>query len=380
MRAANIELGYAMLRPTYAEVELSAITDNIRAIRSRVGDGVKIMPAVKADGYGHGAFRVSLACLEGSADVLCVACAEEGIELREAGVEAPILILSCMPAGAAEDIVAFDLTSTACDMDFARALSQAAVKQNRTALVHIKVDTGMGRIGVAGGELTAFALAIAALPGLRIEGLFTHFPSSDESDRSYTTAQIEAFREIVESLRSAGVAVPVVHASNSGGILAYPDADFDGVRPGIMVYGCYPSTEVVRSIPIREALTLKTRIAFLKESDAGATVSYNRTHTLTRRSKVATLPIGYADGYFRALSNQGEAAVRGMRVPVIGRVCMDQIMIDVTDVPNVALGDEVVLYGGGYDYLSVPAIADKIGTISYELFCAIGKRVPRVYI
>ena len=168
-------------------------------------------------------------------------------------------------------------------------------------------------------------------------------------------------------------------ASNSAGILAYPEADFDAVRPGIMIYGCYPSHDVPRTIPIREALTLKTRIVFLKQADVGASISYGRTHVVKRKSLVATLPIGYADGYSRLLSNQGEAAVRGVRVPVIGRVCMDQIMVDVTDVPGAQVGDEVTLYGGGYDYLSVSAIADKIGTISYEVFCNLGPRVPRVY-
>lgn len=369
----------AMHRPTYAEVDLSAIRDNVRAVRERVGPRVKVMPAVKADGYGHGAVQTSRACLAGGADVLCVACIEEAGELREAGIEAPVLILGCSEPSAAGHIVQCDAASAVCDLGFARALSDAAVGQGKTAGVHIKVDTGMGRIGVRPEDAVGLARDAAALPGVRIEGMFTHFPTSDETDRAFTLSQTSTFAKVVSGVRKLipGLAA---HASNSGGILAYPEADFDAVRPGIMVYGAYPSPEVARSIPIREALTLKTRIVFLKSMEPGATVSYGRTCTLRRRSIVATLPIGYGDGYSRALSNQGEAVVRGVRAPVIGRVCMDQIMLDVTDVPGVRLGDEVVLYGGGYDYLSVSAIAARIGTISYEVFCNLGRRVARVYV
>lgn len=369
-----------MLRPTYAQIDLSAIRDNIRAIRARVGPRVKIMPAVKANGYGHGAIEVSRAVLEAGANMLGVATPEEGIELREAGFEhIPILILGCSTPGAAGEIVRSSLASAACDLPYVRALSEAAVKQNRIASVHVKVDTGMGRIGVQPEEALDFVLAVKSLPNLRVDGVFTHFPSADEADRTFTTAQIATFSKVIDALKRRGLSIPA-HASNSAGVLAYPEADFDAVRPGIMVYGSYPSWEVPQSIPLREVMTLKTHIVFLKEVDAGTTVSYGRTHALKRRSKVATLPIGYADGYQRALSNRGEAAVRGVRVPVIGRVCMDQIMIDVTDVPGVAVGDEVILLGGGYSYLNANEVAAKAGTISDETFCAITSRVPRVYI
>ncbi len=256
---------------------------------------------------------------------------------------------------------------------------EAAVKLDKTASVHVKVDTGMGRIGVQPEEALDFVLALKSLPGLSVDGVFTHFPSADETDRAFTTAQIATFNKVIDALKRHGLSIPA-HASNSGGVLAYPEADFDAVRPGIMIYGSYPSVEVVQSIPIREAMTLKTHIIFLKEAEAGVAVSYGRTHTLKRRSRVATLPIGYADGYQRALSNCGEAAVRGVRVPVIGRVCMDQIIVDVTEVPGVELGDEVILLGGGYSYLMANEVADKAGTISDETFCAITARVPRVYV
>ncbi len=369
-----------MHRPTIAEIDLSAIRDNISAIRRRVGRRVKIMPAVKADAYGHGAVEVSRACLKAGADVLCVACTEEGIELREAGIEAPILILGYSVEAAAEDIVRYDLISPLCDWHFADALIEAAEAQMKRVSAHVEIDTGMGRLGVQPDEAVDFISRVSSSPLLSIAGIFTHFPCSDEADRTYTLRQIEIFKSILQRLEQKRIKIPIAHASNSGGILGYPDADFDAVRPGIMIYGYYPSSETPKSIPIRPALCLKTRIVFLRDAEAGTTISYGRTHTLKRKSKIATLPIGYADGYNRLLSNKGEACVRGVRVPVVGRVCMDQIMIDVTDVPDVKLGDEVILYGGGYDYLSVDEIASKLNTIPYEVLCAIGRRVPRVYI
>jgi alanine racemase len=259
-------------------------------------------------------------------------------------------------------------------------LSAAAVKQSKSARIHIKVDTGMGRIGLQPCNVLDTTHALSILPNVIIEGAFTHFPCSDEADKSFTLSQIDEFSHIVAELRRSGISVSIAHSSNSGGILAFPDADFDAVRPGIMTYGYYPSDEVARTIPIREVLTLKTHVVFLKDMDSGATVSYGRTHHVKRHSKIATLPVGYADGYSRLLSNRGEAAIRGIRVPIIGRICMDQCLVDVTDVPGVSVGDEVVLYGGGYDYLSVAKIAETIGTISYEVLCNIGMRVPRVYL
>lgn len=369
-----------MNKPTYAEIDLSAIRDNVTAIRERVGYGVKIMPAVKANGYGHGAVEVSQACLDGGADVLGVSSIHEAIELRDAGYEIPILILGCSVPEAVEPIVQYYVSATVCDVGFAKILSDAAVKFDKSARVHIKIDTGMGRIGVRPEEAVELAQTIASLPGLLIEGVFTHFPCSDEEDRSFTLSQTDTFRNVAIQLKRGGIEAPILHTSNSGAILAYPESDFNAVRPGIMIYGYYPSRIVPRSISIREALTLKTRIVFLKEIERGTSVSYGRTYTTKRKSKVATLPIGYADGYSRALSNRGLAAIRGCKAPVIGRICMDQCLVDVTDVPGVELGDEVILYGGGYDFLSVTAIADMLGTISYEVLCDIGKRVPRVYV
>ncbi len=367
-------------RPTYAEIDLSAIRDNIKAIRARVGPRVKIMPAVKANGYGHGILEASRAVLDAGAEALCVAIPEEAVQLREAGFGVPVIILGCSPEASVDEIVRHDIQSTVCDLAFARALSCSAVRQHKTASVHAKIDTGMGRIGIRPEEAADTLRALQSLPAISIEGVFTHFPSADESDRTFTTSQISLFAKTLSGISRGGINVRMAHASNSGGVLAYPEADFDAVRPGIMIYGSYPSFEVVRSIPIREAMTLKTRIVFLKDAEPGSGVSYGRTHILKSRAKIATLPIGYADGYFRSLSNNGEAAVRGVRVPVVGRVCMDQICLDVTGVQGVALGDEVILYGGGYDYLTANEIGRRAGTISDEIYCAVSSRVPRVYV
>jgi alanine racemase len=365
-------------RPTVALVDLSAIADNIRGIRARVGDSVRIMPAVKANGYGHGAVEVSKACLAAGADALCVAMLEEAVQLRQAEIKTPIMVLGCSTPDCAGDLVKHDVESTVCDLGIAQALSDAAKRQGKLARVHLKVDTGMGRIGVRAADAVDVARKIAAMPNLKLQGIFTHFPSADD-DSELTQRQVYAMGELRMDLASAGVRVPVTHMSNSAAILARPEADFDAVRPGIMIYGHYPSPNSPKSVLIREALTLKTQIVFLKECAAGTKISYGGTHVIKRKSNVATIPIGYGDGYPRALSNKGEAAVKGARVSVIGRVCMDQVMLDVTDVPEVGVGDEVILYGGGFDYLSVSRIAGKLDTISYELLCAIGRRVPREY-
>ncbi len=372
-----------MTRSTVAEIDLSAIRENIQAIRRRVGPQVKIIPAVKANAYGHGSVQVSRACLQAGADMLGVACLDEASELRNAGIEAPLLILGCCERDATEEIVRLEATATCCDLKFAQAMSEAAIKQGKRALVHVKIDTGMGRIGIQPEEAVDFVRKILALPGISVEGVFTHFPSADEADSSFTKAQIALFRDTVDAIRRECPGVSrnlLVHASNSAAILAYPEADFDAVRPGIIIYGLYPSDSSPRTVQVRECLTLKTRIVFLKRVRPGTPISYGRTYVAPEARLIATIPIGYADGYSRRLSNCGEAAVKGVRVPVVGRVCMDQTMIDVTNVSGVDVGDEVILYGGGYDYLSVSAIASRIGTISYELLCNIGSRVARIYL
>jgi alanine racemase len=367
-----------LVRPTHAEIDLSAIEFNLRQVRDIVGPDVRICPAVKADAYGHGAVEVSRLLVESGVDMLSVAFIEEAIELRDAGIDVPIMLLQPAFIEQIPEIVRYDVTPTVCDIAFARELSrQAAGKQK----VHLKVDTGMGRVGVQPETAPVFAAELAELPRIELEGIFTHFPSADEEDLSFTYRQIHQFVRIVEAVEATGVHIPLRHAANSAGILNCADSYFNMVRPGIMLYGLYDSPFVSREIELHQALTLESRVAFLKELPPGRTVGYGRTYTAGRPTIVATVPIGYADGYNRRLSNRGHTLVRGARVPLIGRVCMDQIMLDVTDVPGVCVGDEVVLYGrqGGGE-IPMEEIEEIVGTISYEIVCAISKRVPRVYV
>lgn len=368
-----------MFRPTYAEIDQQAIRDNIRAIRERVGAGRKIMPAVKANAYGHGAVEVSRAVLEAGADALGVATVEEALELREAGIDAEILVLGCVPPDAAGEMARNKISATVCDEPFAKALSSVACKLNTTALAHIKVDTGMGRIGVAPEYCESLTRTLFSLPNVKVEGVFTHFATSDAADGTFTKDQLKVFNTTTENLRRLGFNIPCRHTSNSGAIMAHPDSFFDMVRPGMMLYGFRPSPECPMTVPIRPVMTLKTRIAFLKDIQPGMSVSYGRLFTASKPTKVASLPIGYADGINRMMTNRGKMMVRGKLVPMIGRVCMDQCMLDVTEVPDVQVGDEVTIYGGTGE-ISIQSVADLLGTIPNEVACAVGKRVPRVAI
>jgi len=367
-------------RPTVAEINLDSIAFNLRQVRKLVGPDVRICPAVKADAYGHGAIPVSRTLLDAGAEMLSVAMVEEALELRNAGITAPILLLQCAFPDQIPEIVHHDITATVCDSPFAQELSREAETAGKRAKVHIKVDTGMGRIGVRPQEALDFALELSKLPGIEIEGVFTHFPCADDEDQAFTREQIRQFDELMKSLEQAGIHIPLRHAANSAAIMNAREAHFNLVRPGIMIYGLYDS-QLPPGIELHQAMTLKTRVSFLKEIPPGGTVSYGRTFTATRPTKVATIPIGYGDGYSRMLSNKAPALVRGTRVPVIGCVCMDQTMLDVTDVPNVSVGDEVVLYGSqGEERISIKEIAQIIGTVTYEVVCSVGRRVPRVYV
>lgn len=370
-----------MSRPTVAEIDLNAISHNLSEVRRLVGPEVMICPAVKADAYGHGAVQVSRVVLDHGASMLGVATTEEGVELRLAGISAPILILGCVVPEDIPDIVAHNLTATACDPGFADALSRHASIQRKRAKVHIKIDTGMGRIGVQTREAVDFVLRLSQMPGLEVEGIFTHFPCADEEDQCFTHNQIVEFERVTQEIENTGLHIPIRHTSNSGAILNVPRAHMNMVRPGIMLYGLYDSQYGRERVQLQQAMTLKSRIVYLKELPAGCSVSYGRTYRTTRRTLVATLPVGYADGYNRRLSNRASVLVRGKRVPVIGRICMDQTMLDVTDVPGVRVGDEVVLYGRqGDEQIKIEEIASLLETISYEVVCALGKRVPRIYI
>ncbi len=366
-------------RPTYAKVDLRAVQSNLRKIRAWVGRSVKVMAVVKADAYGHGAVEVSKAALKAGAEWLGVAIPEEGVELRKAGIEAPILVLGATSPSQASLVVNFGLDQTLSGLPLAEALSALACRMGKRVGVHLKVDTGMGRLGVFPSEAVAFARRVHSLPGLTLKGLMTHLATAGEDNR-YALKQVKVFQEVAEALKQAGFTFPLRHVANSAAILDLPDSFFDLVRPGLLLYGCYPSKAVSRPFPLRPALSLRTRITHLKDLPKGAGISYGRTFITKHPTKVAILPLGYADGLSFLLSNRGEVLVRGRKARIVGRVCMDMCMVDVTTVPGVKVGDEVVIYGrqGGGE-IRVEEVAERIGTIAYELLCSIGKRVPRIY-
>jgi alanine racemase len=372
--AEELSAGHA----TRAVVDLGAIRHNISGIRKRIGSKRRLMAVVKADGYGHGAVQVSRAALSSGADCLAVAVPEEAYELRRAGFDCPILVFGLIQPEESWKPVVVGLEQTVCTSELLDAVDQEARKVGVRAAVHIKVDTGMGRIGLAPRDVVEFARRVAACANVELKGVYSHFSCADETDKEFSYAQIRQFESVLRALDAAGIGVPVRHMANSAGVLDLPEAHYDMVRPGIMIYGLYPSSEVSHSVNLRPAMSFRTRICQMKEVPAGTPIGYGATHrTTAARTKVATIPAGYADGYRRLLSNRGEVIVRGVRVPLLGRVAMDMCMLDVTSVPDVRPGDEVTLFGPG-----VPAeeIASLIGTINYEVVTAIGKRVPRVYV
>lgn len=335
------------------------------------------MAVVKADGYGHGAVEVSLAALSSGATCLGVALPEEGLQLRDAGVDVPVLVLGLIQPEEAYKTIDSGLEQAVSTVELADALDQEARKTSTHIKVHIKVDTGMGRIGVSPQDALELVRTISRFKNLDLTGIFSHFPSADETDKTFTKRQIGIFNDLVQGIEDAGFRIPKRHMANSAAILDLPESYLDLVRPGIMIYGLYPSMEVSRSIKLKPAMTLKTDVIYVKSVPAGTPISYGRTFCVDRKAVVATLPVGYADGYYRLLSNQGSVLIRGRRVPLIGRVCMDMCMIDVTGIKDVRPGEEVVLFG---ENPPVDEIARKIGTINYEVVCAVGKRVPRIYV
>ena len=369
------------IRPTQAIVNLKAIAHNTLTLKHHVGAGVLFMAVVKANAYGHGIIPVAKTAIAAGADWLGVALAEEAIELRHAGVTHPILVLGAVAAEGANQLVQHSISATVTTLESVLAMNAAAEAAGCNISIHIKVDTGMGRIGLHPREVLSFVEKAASLKYIRVEGIFSHFASADEKDQGYSYRQLNEFKDVLASLEDRRIQIPLRHFAGSAATIELPESYFDMVRPGISLFGVYPSNEVDHSIDLQPAMTLKTKIAFLKEVPAGAFISYGRKFVTKQKTMIATLPVGYADGYPRLLTNQGEVLVCGKRAPVVGRVCMDMTMIDVTGIPQAMVGTDVVLFGrqNGAEIL-VDSIAHKSGTISHEIFCGITNRVPRHYI
>jgi len=367
-----------MLRHTYCEIDLSAIRHNVGVMRACLAPETDFLAVVKANGYGHGAVPVALAALSAGAKMLAVAIPEEGAELRQAGIGAPILVLGGAEEEAAEEIVRHDLTQTVFDESRIRALAAAGRKLGCTAKVHLKLDTGMCRIGVrTEEEVRRLTALIDGLEGIELTGCFTHMATADEDQREGTLAQIARFERLTAAIAGVHPGKIVRHAANTASIFRYPQAHCDMVRGGIALYG-YPPHPAITGL--RPAMRWASRAVHVKTIEAGERVSYGGLFEAQRETRVMTVPIGYADGYSRALSGKGCVLVRGKRARILGRVCMDQIMVDVTDIPDAQAGDEVVLLGRqGDEMIDADEMAALIGTISYEVICSPSQRVPRVY-
>lgn len=371
------------IRPAYVEVNLDYLAHNIREVRRLADKQAQVMAVIKADGYGHGATKIAQTLLDNGADRLAVAVLDEAIELRQAGFQVPIFVLGYTQPERAEEVVQYDLEQSVYSFESAEALSKSAVAQNKIVQIHIKIDSGMGRIGLqANQEAVEIIKSINALPGLNIRGIFTHFAVADEVDKSYTQMQFEKFKWVCNELEVQGINIEIKHCGNSAAIIDLPDMHLNMVRAGIMLYGLAPSPDVMlNKLELKQVMSLKVRITHVKELEAGQSVSYGRKFIADKKVKIASLPIGYADGYTRMLSGKAEALVKGQRVPVVGRICMDQCMIDVTGIDDVKVGDEVVLFGQqGDNFISIDEVAEKLGTINYEIVCMISRRVPRVYV
>jgi len=375
----------AKIKRGYAQIDLDAIRNNVDVMYDAISDHTRMILVIKTDGYGHGAVPIARIYEDDNRIWgYAVACPEEAFELRKAGSSKPILILGYTFDYAYDDMVRLDIRPAVFREDMLKALSDAATGQGKTAGVHIKVDTGMSRIGIRPDESGLdFVKRAAEFPGIEIEGIFTHFARADESDKKYAVRQLKLFRDFCGRIHDElGIDIPYRHCSNSAGIMEMPEANMDIVRAGITLYGLWPSDEVDKSrLAIKPVMSLVSHIVYVKDVEAGTQISYGGTYEATEARRIATVPIGYGDGYPRSLSNKGEVIVRGRRAPIVGRVCMDQFMIDVTDIPGVSEGDRVTLAGSdGDECITVEELGDVSGRFNYELACDIGRRIPRVYV
>lgn len=366
-----------------AEIDLDAIAYNMEQMKNRIGEGAQLIGVIKTDAYGHGAVPIAqmfekIPYIWGYA----VACLDEGMILRKNGIEKPILVLGCVFPDQYEDMIRHDIRAAVYTEEMAEGMSRTAVKLGKDAYFHIKIDTGMGRIGFPVTEESADTIRrICSLPNVCPEGMFTHFAKADEADKSYTRMQHDRFMWMKEQLEKRNVSIRYYDCDNSAGIIDFPDMKHDLARAGISTYGMYPSDEVDKSaVDLKPALSLKSHVIFVKEVEPGTSISYGGTFTADRKMRIATVPVGYGDGYPRSLSNKGYVLIRGKKARILGRVCMDQFMVDVTDIPDAAFMDQVTLIGSdGEELITVDDLAELSGRFNYEFVCCLSKRIPRVY-
>ena len=366
-----------------AIVDLDAIASNIKNIRAKVDKNSGIIGIIKADAYGHGSVETAKVLLDNGADWLAVAVVDEGLNLRKNGITAPILLLGYTPELRLNDVINNGFIQTVYSYDTAKKLSDAASALGKKAVIHIKIDTGMGRIGYRVNEESADEIVkISKLPNIDVNGMFTHFSTADEADKAYTLEQYNKFVKMNDMLEKRGLHIPVKHAANSAAIMDFDNMMFNMVRPGIILYGAYPSDEVKKeNLSLSPAMSIKTHVSYVKDVNEGDSISYGRKYTAPSKRRIATIPVGYADGFIRAYSKGGKVLIRGEYAPIVGRICMDQFMVDVTDIDGVEVNDEVVLMGRqGDKEITADFIASVLDTINYEVFCTLSKRVPRQYL
>lgn len=374
------------MRPTRAYIDLNKLDKNIRALKRLITANqcnAEYMAVVKANAYGHGAVEVSKQAIKSGAKWLAVAMPEEGAQLREAGIKAPILVLGAIDESAAKLIVEYDLTQTVFSEDIVKLLNELGKKYDKRVPVHIKLDTGMGRIGIRDAkELVHFIEIIKNLPYIDHQGIFTHFATADEKDKNFTQEQFNKFMDMLAMCKAHDIDFRYIHAANSAASIEYPNTYFDIVREGIAMYGYYPSTQIdTEKVVISPILEWHSKIVHIKEVETGCSIGYGRTFITDKNMKIATIPVGYADGYNRLLSNTGHVLVRGQKAPILGRICMDQTMIDISHIPGVTKGDDVILIGSqGQNTITADDIAKLCHTISYEILTSISSRVERLYI
>ena len=366
------------LRPVWAEVNLQTLRENYFKLQAYTRS--EMMPIVKADAYGHGVIPVVKTLIACGAKRYGVALLEEALEIKAVFPELSVMVIGATEVDQSDILVREEIIPAIFQLSQAQALSEAAVKQNQTAKLHIKIDTGMNRIGFRERDF-ADIMKIAALPNLFIEGIFTHLATADQKDLSFAREQLNRFQALYDKLKKAGLTIPIRHVANSAAILQFPESHFELVRPGISLYGLTPSSQIGGNVGLEPVMSWKAKVSYVKSIKTGETVSYGRTFQAAYPTRVATIPIGYADGLRRALSNQGEMLIHGKRTTMIGRVCMDQTMLEVTKIPGVQVGDVVTIMGkDGHDQITATEMAEWLGTISYEVVCGISKRVPRVYL